>query len=114
VELSEQTDGTTPLYIAGQEGHVEVVRALVELGAAVNQADDVRGWDAYVMCRWSPRSSVPLCGCLLLRGATIERELSPVGTGPGRMVDGTRCRCVVTGMHGCKCGARSEGDEEWF
>ena len=43
----------TPLYIASQEGHVEAVRALVELGAAVNQADDVRGWDVYVMCRWS-------------------------------------------------------------
>ena len=34
-----QTDGATPLYIASQEGHVEALRALVELGAAVNQAD---------------------------------------------------------------------------
>ena len=33
-----QTDGATPLLIASQEGHVEAVRALVELGAAVNQA----------------------------------------------------------------------------
>ena len=33
-----QTTGTTPLYIASQNGHVEAVRALVELGAAVNQA----------------------------------------------------------------------------
>ena len=33
-----QTDGATPLYIASQEGHVEAVRALVGLGAAVNQA----------------------------------------------------------------------------
>ena len=33
-----QTDGATPLFIASQERHVEVVRALVELGAAVNQA----------------------------------------------------------------------------
>ena len=33
-----QTTGATPLYIASQEGHVEAVRALVELGAAVNQA----------------------------------------------------------------------------
>ena len=33
-----QTTGATPLFIASQEGHVGAVRALVELGAAVNQA----------------------------------------------------------------------------
>ncbi len=33
-----QTTGATPLYIASGNGHVEAVRALVELGAAVNQA----------------------------------------------------------------------------
>ena len=33
-----QTTGASPLFIASQNGHVEAVRALVELGAAVNQA----------------------------------------------------------------------------
>ncbi len=33
-----QADGRTPLYIASLNGHVEVVRALVGAGAAVNQA----------------------------------------------------------------------------
>ncbi len=33
-----QTDGSTPLYAASLNGHVEVVRALVEAGASVNQA----------------------------------------------------------------------------
>ena len=33
-----QTDGFTPLFIASHNGHVEVVRALVRAGAAVNQA----------------------------------------------------------------------------
>jgi hypothetical protein len=37
-----KTDGATPLYIASQEGHDEVVRALVGAGAAVNRAA-VRG-----------------------------------------------------------------------
>ncbi len=33
-----QTSGATPLYIACQEGHVECVRALLDGGAAINQA----------------------------------------------------------------------------
>ncbi len=32
----EQADGTTPLVVASLKGHVEVVRALVDGGAAVN------------------------------------------------------------------------------
>jgi hypothetical protein len=44
-----QMDGTSPLYAASQNGHVEAVRALVELGAAVSQAD-VGSWD--VMWAW--------------------------------------------------------------
>ncbi len=33
-----QTNGRTPIYVASLNGHVEVVRALVGAGAAVNQA----------------------------------------------------------------------------
>ncbi len=51
-----QTDGYTPLYIASQHGHVEVVRALVGAGAAVNQAwvrDDCGGsWCSMVWDCW--------------------------------------------------------------
>ncbi len=35
----EQTDGDTPLLAASWEGHVEVVRTLLNAEAAVNQAD---------------------------------------------------------------------------
>jgi hypothetical protein len=41
-----QANGATPLYAASQNGHVEVVRALVGADAAVNQAtvrDDCGG-----------------------------------------------------------------------
>jgi ankyrin repeat protein len=33
-----QTTGTTPLFIASQKGHVECVRALLDGGAAIDQA----------------------------------------------------------------------------
>jgi hypothetical protein len=39
VDMCGQTDGTTVLHAASFNGHVEAVRALVELGAAVNQAE---------------------------------------------------------------------------
>ena len=49
-----QTDGWTPLHAASQDGHVEVVRALVEAGAAVNQAAVREDWSG--------------CWCLGVRG----------------------------------------------
>jgi ankyrin repeat protein len=39
-----QTGGFTPLCATSENGHAEVVRALVEAGAAVNQADVRDDW----------------------------------------------------------------------
>jgi hypothetical protein len=33
-----QMDGFTPLYVASESGHVECIRALLDGGAAINQA----------------------------------------------------------------------------
>jgi hypothetical protein len=33
-----QRNGATPLYMASQNGHVECVQALLDRGAAINQA----------------------------------------------------------------------------
>ena len=57
-----QTDGYIPLCIASENGHVEVVRALVGASAAVNQAkvrDDCGGALCSVACK---------CAALCARG----------------------------------------------
>ena len=112
-----QTTGATPLYIASQNGHVEAVRALVELGAAVNQATvgllEVSFWAGSVY---------PLDG-LWFVGVSVV-----VGPWYGsvygvwwwtREVRRARC-CVRTRgcVGGCVCGVRGdawedeEGDDE--
>ena len=65
VSVVWQTNGVTPLYAASNHGHVEVVRALVGAGAAVNQAavrDDVLVvafscvvWSAACVCSFFSR-----------------------------------------------------------
>ena len=58
-----QTNGGTPLYAASQNGHVEVVRALVEAGAAPNQGkvrNEVFGW------AWMIGVDIALCVCIFV------------------------------------------------
>jgi ankyrin repeat protein len=50
-----QTDGGTPLHSASYSGHVECVRALLEGGAAINQAA--------VGCAGSMARNCGGCGC---------------------------------------------------
>lgn len=59
--VAGQSGGFTPLFVASQHGHIEVVRALVGAGAAVNQAN-VRGLKALLkgdppllLCPWFGR-----------------------------------------------------------
>ena len=40
VNQAQTDDGATPLYVASQEGHTDVVAAFVSAGADVNQARD--------------------------------------------------------------------------
>lgn len=46
-----QSEGGTPLYIASQEGHLEVARLLLGAGADVNQAT-VRDHSRLGPCTW--------------------------------------------------------------
>ena len=70
-----QTDGTTPLIIASANGHVEVVRALVDRSAAVNQADVcLRAlWSMLrLLVFWSVVRTLPV---LVHGGASSQRVL---------------------------------------
>lgn len=49
-------DGWTPLHVACQEGHQEVVQYLVSVGANVHAADKVRAWpleQAWLCVSWT-------------------------------------------------------------
>ena len=59
--VARQTDGLTPLCAASESGHVEVVRALVGAGAAVNQADVRDDWGG-CLCS-GVRDDVVACAC---------------------------------------------------
>ncbi len=80
-----QTDGATPLYVASEKGHDEVVRALVGAGAAVNQAavrgdlggcwcSGVRGWFD-VGSQHARAACVHVCVCSCLLGVHGDREM---------------------------------------
>ncbi len=79
-----QTDGATPLYIASQEGHDEVVRALVGAGAALNQAtvrgdlgrrwcSGARGWLLLGLQHARAASCACVCVCVCWVCMAIER-----------------------------------------
>ena len=78
-----QTDGATPLFIGSLHGHVEAVRALVELGAAVNQAKVglLEVSLGLVLC--TDLAVCGLCVSVLLWGAGI-RVCMMCGGGQGR------------------------------
>ena len=63
---SLQEDGWTPLLISAQDGHKEVVAALLDRGADVDKATvRVCGWLPLPPSLYCP--SVPLCLCALAR-----------------------------------------------
>ncbi len=43
-------DGTTPLFVASQEGHTELVSLLIESGASVNLARDDNASPLFIAC----------------------------------------------------------------
>ena len=59
MSAAAQTSGATPLLMASQNGHVEVVRVLVGAGASVNQAKVRDDFGLWCSCNtWSRTENV--------------------------------------------------------
>ncbi len=87
-----QTGGATPLYIASRKGRLECVRALLDRGAAINQAQ--------VGCtNWMAEHCEAACKGMCIRPRTCMRSVS------GAMV-----RCALEGL--CEWYAIHVGTED--
>ena len=53
-------NGGTPLYIAAQEGHVDVVKVLLDKNASINRTKDVRGC-VIMSSRFCLNQAVEIC-----------------------------------------------------
>ena len=62
-------DGVTPLYMASQNDHVEVVRLLIDAGALINQADEDGATSLFMA---SLNGHVDVVRLLIDAGATVK------------------------------------------
>ncbi len=80
-----QIDGTTPLFVASCNGHVECVRALLDGGAAIDQAEVGYSRSMAWHCRGCVRGSFFACmgsssgalGCHVVELGAIGRQRTP-------------------------------------
>ena len=69
VNQARTDDGSTPSYIAAQEGHLKIIRFLIQAGADMNPAR-TNGWTALTGA--SHYGHVEFCGRLLIAGAIAQ------------------------------------------
>ena len=64
-------DGKTPLMVAAEKGHVEVVKSLLDHGADIND-EEVNGWTALHISAIKAHTEVE--SLLRAKGATEEED----------------------------------------
>ena len=66
----------TPLYIAAQEGYVEVVNALIPAGAKVDKARDTNATPLMIVASYGRDPSTTLCRCGLDQEEQLRHDCS--------------------------------------
>ena len=74
------TDGSTPLYIASQFGHVDTVNVLIKAGGNVNQAKTTDGASPLYMA--SQQGNVDIVKVLLKAGGNVHQAKTTDGASP--------------------------------
>eukprot|EP00092_Neocalanus_flemingeri_P050457 GFUD01058328.1.p1 GENE.GFUD01058328.1~~GFUD01058328.1.p1 ORF type:complete len:178 (+),score=60.57 GFUD01058328.1:116-649(+) len=69
INAAVNNKGSTSLHLASCEGHVEVVKLLINCGADINLVDR-SGWSALDRAVWAGRTGV--CRLLLGKGASVD------------------------------------------
>merc|ERR1712215_364657 len=76
VNSRANSKGSTSLHLASAEGHVEVVKILLEGGADSNLADRC-GWSSLDKAVWAGRMGV--CRVLIEKGPRLTQEITSIG-----------------------------------